>query len=403
MSCKRNPLFIAVVGLTILTLTACSPSSRSPQVAYKQAESERSLETPPDLRRDRASGGSSIPESQEQERVLPNFQNVSLKRAGPSVWLEMPNVRPEEIWPDLKAFVRSQGLRVDNEQPETGIIQTQWSRRLQGPQRTGISGWLSGFFSSNETEFSDRYQFRVERGDNGEGVRLFVVHRAAQQVQRGQGGTNQEQGLQWQMGGTDPALSAEMQRRLLVYLGMRERRANEIAQAADNGAVAFDAVYRAEGDVGAVDLAEGRRAEARGRVSDALDQLGARIDEVDASSGSYLLSWFPPEAGGKGGFFGLFGDDGPEPEEFVLQLRRRPDGDGFLIVTSSNMAAFDAQATGLAGVPASGNAERALLQRLADALNGVDVRAALGGTPSVPGEAPGSDEGTRSPPGNLPF
>lgn len=403
MSCKRNPLRIALLGFSVLALAACSPASRSPEVAYKRAESERSLETPPDLRRDRAADGSSIPEAEEDQRVLPDFENVRLERAGPSVWLELPKAQAEELWPELQAFVRSQGLRIENEQRATGIIQTAWNRRLQGPQRTGISGWISGFFSNNETEFSDRYQFRLERGDAGEGVRIFVVHRTAQQLQRGQGGTNQEQGLQWQLGGTDPAISAEMQRRLLVYLGMREQRANEIAQAGDNGEADFGAAYRTDGDVGAVDLDEGSREEARGRVSDALDQVGARIDEVDAGSGTYLLSWFPPDAGGDDGFFGLLGEDEPQPEGFVLQLRRRSDGDGFLIVASSNMSAFDAEQSGFAGVPASGNAERALLQRLADALNGIDVRSAVGDSPSMPDEAPTSDEGSRAPPGNLPF
>lgn len=409
MCFERCAVRAALVAAASVMLAACAASDDSPQVAYKQADSGRSLEVPPELTRDRSGEGDTggdgeIAElEQEDEEVLPDFDNVRLRQAGPSAWLELPEADADDIWPQLAAFLRSQGLGIRSLRPSAGVIETDWATRYDSPPPSGLMGTISGFFGAGESGFSDRYQVRLERmSEDGDGVRVFVTHRTAQEVQRGEGGPNQSQGVRWEQSGTgDPAVAAEMQRRLMVYLGIRERRANEIARNGSSADEALDAEYVSEGDVGAVRFAEEELEEARGRLSESLDRLGVSFESVDAEAGLYDFSWASPGGSSEGGgLIGVFGgsDNGDERQDFVVQLRPEPDGDGFLIVTASDADDLDADASGFDGVAASGVAEKALLQRLADAINGIELPSGVQGDGSRQDAPPaGSEEPNRNP------
>lgn len=355
---------------------ACSTPSDSPQVAYKGAQSERSLETPPELTRNRSQASGSIPGlDSDRERLAPEFQNIELVRAGSSTWLEMRGASVDEVWLELEAFLRSQGLRAQVQRPNAGIIETEWMRRYDSPPRSGIAGILDGVFGRGDTGIHDRYQFRVERMRNDAGTRVFISHWTAEDTRREAGGRDRSGRFEWQRGAGNPAVVAEMQRRLLTYIGMRQERAQQIVAGGDATRYEYgDAEYEEVGNVASVALFIGDAGEAAGRVSESLGRLGANIESVDADRGLYRLLWVGPGAtsGGGSGLLNMFrSDGGPEAQELVLQLR--PGEGETRIVAALADDGLDAEADGVRGVPASGTTEKALLQRLADALNGAVV------------------------------
>lgn len=397
------------VRVVVLTVTlavgamACSTPSDSPQVAYKNAQSERSLETPPELARDRSAAGPSIPGlDADRERLAPEFQDIELVRSGSSTWLEMRGAGADDVWPELEAFLRAQGLGEHARRPSAGIIETDWNRRYDSPPRSGVAGILDGIFGRGDTGIHDRYQFRVERMRDDAGTRVFISHWTAEDVRR-EGTGRDQRGFAWQQATGDPAIVAEMQRRLLTYIGMRQERAQQLVAVGDvAGFELGDAAYEESGSVGSVALLVDDVEEATGRVSESLGRLGADIEEVNPDQRLYRFAWVTPGAERRGGgLLNMFrDDDAPVAREFELQLRPR-DGEVRIVVAAAEDG-LDVTASGFAGVPNSGTAEKALLQRLTDALNGAFIEGPVyaGGGADAPatgssGQRSGSGVGKR--------
>lgn len=398
--CVR-PCLLAVGA--VFLLASCSSPSHSPQIAYRDAESERPLEVPPDLKRPESAGAVNIPVLDEDEQLMPRFRDIELVRAGPNSWLEIRDGDPAEIWPQVKAYLRSEGLEVRSENPLTGSIETGWARRYESPERTGLSGFIDRFFGGGDLEILDRYQFRLERMEDGTGTRVFVTHWMVEDQPRQEGGGYQQHsGFEWQRMPGDPAVVTEMQRRLLVYIGVREERARRVLDGERAGENAqLPAIYEETDGVGSVTLVEADDERIWPRVGDSLNRLGAAVDEADADRGIYRIAWVPPGDSDDAGLFSRVFGGGEEatPRDYVIRVQRDNGVGRVWAADASEAERLDPEGDDL---PASGVAEKALLQRLADALNGtLTTQSTPVGRRDEPAEAPtggGTARGTG--PGN---
>lgn len=394
MSFERRVRCLIAAGIVLLLVAGCSPRSHSPQIAYRDAESERPLEVPPDLTRPDSTAAMTIPQLDKERQVLPEFRDVTLTRAGSSTWLEVRGGSPEDIWPRVKAFLRSEGLRINTENPATGTIETAWAQRYDSPERTGLGGFFNRLLGAGGTGIQDRYQFRLERMAGAGGTRVFVTHWMAEEEARGDSARDHA-GYEMRRSSGDPAVVTEIQRRLLIYLGVQEERARQIAGADGTGTDddAPGAAYEERDGVAFVTLGDH---EAPGqvwpRVGDALSRVGAHIANADSDTGIYRIAWVPPrDATDSGGglFSNLFGgEDGVEPQDLVVQVRG-DQGPGRIVVAGPPAELDSDATTGIDGVPASSVADKALLQRLADALNGTFA------SRTVPVDGRDSDAGGR--------
>ena len=379
---------VVSAGALLLGAAGCSisPDEDSPVVAYEEAESVRSLEVPPDLTRPSSDGGVEVPGAGGgggtiSGTLLPQFEGVRFVRAGVNTWLEIDTADPGSVWPRVDAFLRSQGLTVARREPSLGVIETGWAVRQDAPGRGGIGGFFDGLLGGiTRDNIQDKYTMRLERMEGGAGTRIFVTHHAAQEVDTSPGGRLAAE-FDWARLAGNPAIEAEMSRRLLVYLGMSERRAEGVVgdSAASLGVMPR---YVVDGGAAAVMIDDTNRRRVFARVGDGLGDLGAEVLEACPGEGRYVLEWVPPEeVADTGGFLGLFG--GGEPDPVKLQLQLRPTGG------SVRIKAADAQ-----GVLRSGEVHRALLRRLAVAL-GADPVAVQGAE-----EADAADEADSRGPAN---
>ncbi|MFX6957434.1 outer membrane protein assembly factor BamC, partial [Acinetobacter baumannii] len=51
--------------------------------------------------------------------------DVRLERSGTDRWLHTA-ATPEQLWPQLRSFWQERGLEVIKEQPEIGVMETNW-------------------------------------------------------------------------------------------------------------------------------------------------------------------------------------------------------------------------------------------------------------------------------------
>lgn len=345
--------------LTVAVLSACgmTPSS-GPTVAYREAESEESLEIPPDLTGPSSSTGLSIAggdSSVTTGTLLPEFEDIEFVRAGSSSWLELREVKPEAVWPRVDSFLRSQGLVVERREPNIGIMETGWAERYDSPRSGGITGFVGGLLDGlGSSNLRDKYLIRLERMQDGSGTRVFINHRAAQEVNTNQN-TVDTGDYEWVQGAGDPAIEAEMARRLLVHLGLSSEHSDDVvADRAD--ALQAEPSYTVDGGAARIVIGDPNPRRVFARVGDALARIGVDIRSAERERGVYAFDWLPPEeVADDGGFLGLFGGGEPEPVSLELQMFAEP-------------GAVRIKAADEGGEPRSGEVHRALLRRLAIAM-----------------------------------
>lgn len=357
----------ALVVALIVFVTGCAlpPPEGSPRVAYREAESTRSLVVPPDLTRQASSSALEIDQlgTDEGADVLPEFENIRMVRAGPIQWLEIEGAAPDELWPRMRGFFSSEGLAIGNQRPADGLIETVWAERYDAVPRGGISGVLSDWFGTVTSDLiKDKYQIRLERMDGNSGTRVFLTHWAAQEINTNPN-TIDTPLLAMARVEADPAIAAEMRRRLLVYLGVTRARATRVASL--DGAEVYTAPMRLveteDGEAQAL-LAVPNFRRALGLVGEGVRLTGAEVVDTREDRGRIWLQWLPPKAVRDSGFFS---DDRPKN----LVLRLEPIEGGVSIVAGRYSGQIG-QEDGYDETFSSGKVEVALLEELVNAMGG---------------------------------
>ena len=114
------------------------------QPSYKSSRSAPPLEVPPDLTSSTIRDTLPIPGvdatysqytsetasvgARTASAVLPEVDDARIERSGDQRWLVVA-VKPEEVWPRLRDFWTSQGFVLETEEPDIGLMETEWAAR----------------------------------------------------------------------------------------------------------------------------------------------------------------------------------------------------------------------------------------------------------------------------------
>jgi outer membrane protein assembly factor BamC len=347
-------LFALCMAL-VSALTGCSMFDNvmdAGKVDYKaQAKRTPRLDLPPDLTLPQQTDRFAVPDSggkgtatmsaynadrtntggvvqPQASTVLPHVDKMRIERAGSQRWLVV-NATPEELWPQVKEFWQETGFLIDIEQPEAGVMETDWNEnRAKLPNdiiRNTIGRLIDQLYSTPER---DKFRTRLEPGAEPGTTEIYVSHRGVVEVYTNERSDN----TVWQPRPADPELEAEMLRRLMVRLGADNERAKALLAAqpvveraqlvsADKGSTlrvfeGFDRAWR--------------------RVGLALDRVGFTVEDRDRSQGVYFVRYVDPEvdATGKkdGGILSkllfFMPDDKPDPKAGQSQYRVLVKGEG---------------------------------------------------------------------------
>jgi outer membrane protein assembly factor BamC len=343
----------------VLSLAGCGSLGSifsNDKVDYRTASRQtQGLEVPPDLsqlakdNRAQVQGGSITASALSATRpanaattatpaansVAPNTAGeVRLERSGTDRWLHT-NATPEQIWPQLRAFWQERGLELTKEQPELGIMETNWAEnRAKLPQdiiRQTIGKVFDGLYSTGER---DMYRTRVERGTNG--TDIFISHRGMQEVYTSQS----RDSTSWQNRPSDPTLEAEMLSRLMLKLGGQETAAKAVVAEAPKAPEAKPSPLAVGGEAQAPRARRPLSAvpdslsvndgfdRAWRRVGLSLDRHGFTIEDRDRAAGLFYLRYADPEQAGQDepNFFQrLFGAKAAAPTRYRVSVKA--DGD----------------------------------------------------------------------------
>lgn len=317
VSLRSTPVRLACLALAA-SLAACSTVENfmgGDKIDYKTAGETRSqgLEVPPDLsqlsRDARFQQGGTVSASTFQSAtanpaaaagtsVAPkDVGGLRIERSGNQRWLAVP-MTPDQLWPQLQGFWKERGLNLVVDQPEVGVMETDWAENRAKLPQDFIRATIGRVFDSlYSTGTRDKFRMRVERSGNGSEV--YLTHRGLEEVYSG----DRKETTVWQPRAADPQLEAEMLQRLLLRLGGKEEQAK--AAAATTGAAPVPAVTapaRARivaGQPGATLQVDDNFDRAWRRVGLALDRSGFTVEDRDRAQGLYFVRYVDPAQAGK--------------------------------------------------------------------------------------------------------
>ena len=286
---------------------------------YKGAGRSRPLEVPPDLTSVRSSDAYSVPggtttyntynqaqDGQEAgvEKVLPTSEGVRMEKAGAQRWLVV-NAPAEKIWPAVREFWIDQGFAVRVENADTGVMETEWieADAIKAQEDKKNMGEKFDKWLDKLSGLSDRRKFRtrLERGEKEGSTEIYMTHRTVSSAP-----DNGKNEVQTNLGKIDTGyradankvnkteeesaaeLDAELLRRLMVKLGVAEKRAQEIVA---NPTSEKRAEVNKEADSSITLTLNDPFDRGWRRVGLALDRVGFVIEDKDRSSGLFYVRY----------------------------------------------------------------------------------------------------------------
>jgi outer membrane protein assembly factor BamC len=314
MSLARNKSRLAWVAAALgaaFALGACSTAQellegQGRKVDYKSAGQLPSLEIPPDLTAPTRDNRYVVPEvksaatlsSYQADRraapkpgstgILPPVETMRIERSGTQRWLVV-NESPEKLWPLVKEFWQESGFLLETENPETGLMETDWAEnRAKIPQdflRNMIGKVIDQLYSTPER---DKFRTRLERTNDMKSTEIFLSHRGMMEIYT----TEARSETKWQPRAPDPELEAEFLRRLMVRLGAKEDSAKQMMASAPQ---AQRAALSRQGDGSErLDVLEPFDRAWR-RVGLALDRVGFTVEDRNRQKGLYFVRYADPE------------------------------------------------------------------------------------------------------------
>jgi len=303
---RQPPGAVLLPLVAVLLMSACSTldmvAPGRKKVDYKKSEITKSLEVPPDL------SSSTINEApasldaatySEQEEaspeaqgtaVLPAQSGIRVERDGNQQWLVVRGT-PDQVWPRVKEFWLQEGFLISKEDPRIGVIETGWSENRadipQGPIRNLLGKVIDSAYSSATR---DQYRVRLENGTEQGTTEVYLTHRGMQEVITG-GATDST--TVWEPRATDPELEAEMLKRLMIYMGIEEDKAQRMLARQPEKR---DRAQLVSNDAGVMLVINEGFSRAWRRTGVALDRVGFAVEDRNRSEGTYFVRYSDPLA-----------------------------------------------------------------------------------------------------------
>lgn len=335
-----------MTALAIATSLACLTSGCSSleedKINYKSASKQLpTLEVPPDLtqlKRDSryqingATSASTLAAANAGTTRTANDSGTAINQAGEAKIERIGNQRvlsialsPDAVWEPLRSFWKDNGFTLNLDQPELGIMETDWAEnRGKLPQdfiRNAIGKVLDALYSTGER---DKFRTRVER--TAKGLEITVTHRGMIEVYTGPMGSS----TAWTPRPADPELEIEFLRRLMLKLGGQStiNAGATNASAMATSGIASDVKVTKVNNLPAIEIKDDFDRAWR-RVGVAIDRTGFTVEDRDRAQGVFFVRYAPQGTPDKApGFFAkLFSTEKATPSLAKYRIAITSKGD----------------------------------------------------------------------------
>ncbi|KAF0202999.1 MAG: hypothetical protein FD173_1895 [Gallionellaceae bacterium] len=295
---------IAILVLALSALASCSFDKK--RIDYKVASSSvPSLEVPPDLTSPAANEQYAIPGADgalaanysdyskgvsaqpAKGAVLPELKNVRLERKDAQRWLVVSD-KAENVWPAVKAFWFEMGFHIQVDNPQAGVMETDWQEnRSNVPQHfmRGVLGNGKVLDTLKPAGQRDQYVTRLERSKDG-GTEIYLSRQVMEEVQ-----VPGQKTSKWLPRANDPEIEIAVLQMLMSRLGGEASTevSNATLPASSDAAAAPANVQLKEVAGGKVITINEPFDKSWRKVGLALDKGRIAVEDKDRINGVYLL------------------------------------------------------------------------------------------------------------------
>ncbi|MBV2180868.1 MAG: outer membrane protein assembly factor BamC [Castellaniella sp.] len=359
---KRKPIFWT--GLTLaglVALSGCSTMSQltgqSESIEYKSTVTGDPLVVPPDLTQasdnthykapagtarlsDYAASQRAQGSVSPADRVLPQAPGIQVMRDGTLRWLVVSEPA-QTLYPKLIEFWGEQGFTIQSQNPQTGLIETDWAENRakipEGWLRSALGSILDQVFDSGER---DRFSTRIERVNDK--TEVYVTHQHMVETPTTDGAA-----FKWVFGKEDPGLNAAMLARMMVYLGTDQKKAATDIKNATRDMGPGTTAQLAAGQASLVVNEAFDRAWRR--VGVAIDSARFTVEDRNRNQGDYYIRYLDTDTGQKieqQTIFGrMFGSrNSAEPLKLRIHVAQQGNGSEVSVLDQNGKQLTDATA-----------------------------------------------------------
>lgn len=317
--------------LSVGLLAGCQSLTKS-DADYKSAAKVKPLEVPPDLiaptRDDRFSvSASGIASRSEFERsrtdprksdagVLSTVAGMRVERQGDQRVL-IVDQSAEKLWPIIRQFWLDNGFALAIENPETGILETEWAENRTKIPEDIVRRTLGKVFDRlYDTGERDKFRTRLDRIGDAQ-TEIAISHRGVVELATTVG---LDFKTTWTNRPTDRDLEAEFMRKLMLRLGADQNRAQALL--VQTSTVAPKARIVKTTEASSIEITESFDRAWR-RVGVAIDRLGFTVEDRDRNKGLFFVRYRDPTVDQQQGKPGIFSKlfSTAKPSESAEQYR----------------------------------------------------------------------------------
>jgi outer membrane protein assembly factor BamC len=316
---------------------------RDRRVEYKKARVTPRLEIPPDLSssaiEDTMYGPEPEPGSMptlsaytdtrrqtarpaRSSQVLPEPDTIRIERDGDNRWM-IVQADLDSTWEQVRSFWLDNGLILTREDPRVGIMETDWLENRADIKEDFLRNFLKKTLLDNiySTPTRDKFRVRLERGIEPGSTEIYLTHYGMVETDQQIGG--QDTAVIWEPRPSDPELEAEMLNRLMVYMGVEERKARRML--AQREARTPRARLIKDGSGTATLQLDEDFPQAWRLTGIALDRIGFAVEDQDRADGTYYVRYSDPfKSAQPKGFFSKLAfwksDDKPAANRYLIRL-----------------------------------------------------------------------------------
>ena len=294
-----------VLALTAVSLAACSGSKKeNPKLDYQSANNKIvSLEVPPDLNDPRNGDLYSLPrgttaspdamketKSQGRKKVLNQVKDAYIERQGNQRGLVVKNKSAAEMWPLLRAFWQEAGFTIYSEEPQAGLMETEWAENRaklpnQGLRKLFDKVGMGGVYTTSER---DKFLIRMERNSHTGDLDIFFTHKGLEEVFD----SKKEESTIWQPRANDPNLEAAFLSRFMQYLGVDEAVATQQTAVRADQAQGTEFAKLEQDSV----IVYGAAERNVNRIAAALDRVGLTVQQFVSERGMFIVRPAPTQS-----------------------------------------------------------------------------------------------------------
>ena len=289
----KNINYLCIILISLLAVSCSKVSDTVKKVGvgsrnlnYQADKKVDSLIIPPGLTSPNSQGVfSEIIEVNNDVNIIKKVQNVKIMRDKYRRWL-LVDLPPSEVWTLSKDFFRSYGFKIEKENQNIGILETDYLQIDTNVPDQSLGIIRSMLSKALNTKYglpiADKYRIRLEPVDDLNSTEVYLTLASIEEVVQGELRV-------WQQRKKDVELETEMLLTLMVFLGSERSKAIESIESVVKKDQSIISVLESSNGFANLSLPFNKK-QSWNYLGWALDELDIDVEDRDLFDGSYYIN-----------------------------------------------------------------------------------------------------------------